>query len=87
MGHSKRTFMERLGDYDVSVFSYPPEDMARDADKAGAYCCDRINVTDTVAEATVGRSAPMRTQADWPLLMERPEPPAAAAVSRQPCRP
>ena len=68
MGHSKRTFMERLGDYGVSVFSYPPEDIARDAANAGACCCDRINVTDTVAEATARRPAPTRTPADQSLL-------------------
>ena len=45
MGHSKRTFMERLGDYCISVFNYPAEDIARDAANAGAYYCDRINVT------------------------------------------
>ena len=87
MGHSKRTFMERLGDYCISVFNYPAEDIARDTANAGAYWRDCLNVTDTTAEATARRPAPTRTQADWPLLMERPEPPAAAAVSRQPCRP
>ena len=30
MGHSKRTFMKLPGDYGVSVFNYPPEDIARD---------------------------------------------------------
>jgi len=33
-GYSKRTFMELLGDYGVSVFNYPPEDIARDAANA-----------------------------------------------------
>ena len=33
-GHSKRTFMELLGDYGVSLFNYPPEDIARDAANA-----------------------------------------------------
>jgi len=29
-GVSKRTFMELLGDYDVSVFNYAPEDLSED---------------------------------------------------------
>ena len=33
-GYSKRTFMELLGDYGVSVFNYPPEDIARDVANA-----------------------------------------------------
>ncbi|MBF9219933.1 UPF0175 family protein [Hymenobacter ruricola] len=33
-GYSKRTFMELLGDYGVSVFNYPAEDIARDAANA-----------------------------------------------------
>ena len=33
-GHSKRAFMELLGDYGVSIFNYPPEDIARDAANA-----------------------------------------------------
>lgn len=33
-GYSKRTFMELLGNYGVSVFNYPPEDIARDAANA-----------------------------------------------------
>ena len=33
-GYSKRTFMELLGDYGVSLFNYPPEDIARDAANA-----------------------------------------------------
>lgn len=32
--YSKRTFMELLGDYGVSVFNYPAEDIARDAANA-----------------------------------------------------
>ena len=35
-GYSKRTFMELLGSYGVSVFNYPPEDLARDVANAGA---------------------------------------------------
>ena len=33
-GYPKRTFMELLGDYGVSVFNYPAEDIARDAANA-----------------------------------------------------
>ncbi|OGX85952.1 hypothetical protein BEN47_13960 [Hymenobacter lapidarius] len=33
-GYSKRTFMELLGDYGVSVFNYPAESIARDAANA-----------------------------------------------------
>ena len=33
-GYSKRMFMEMLGDYGVSLFNYPPEDIARDAANA-----------------------------------------------------
>ena len=33
-GYSKRTFMELLGDYGVSVFNYPAEDIARDVANA-----------------------------------------------------
>lgn len=33
-GYSKRTFMELLGDYGVSVFNYPPEDLSRDVANA-----------------------------------------------------
>lgn len=29
-GYSKRTFMELLGDYGVSVFNYAPADLAED---------------------------------------------------------
>ncbi len=33
-GYSKRAFMEVLGSYGVSLFNYPPEDIARDAANA-----------------------------------------------------
>ena len=33
-GYGKRTFMELLGDYGMSVFNYPAEDIARDAANA-----------------------------------------------------
>ena len=33
-GYSKRTFMELLGDYNVALFNYPAEDIARDAANA-----------------------------------------------------
>jgi len=33
-GYSKRTFMEALGDYGVSVFNYAPEDLTE------VICCD-----------------------------------------------
>ncbi|MDM8548689.1 UPF0175 family protein [Desulfobacterales bacterium HSG2] len=41
-GVSKRTFMELLGSYDVSIFNYPPEDIESDfkhklADRVGQY--------------------------------------------------
>ena len=29
-GYSKRTFMELLGNYGVSVFNFPPEDLVKD---------------------------------------------------------
>jgi predicted HTH domain antitoxin len=34
-GYSKRTFMELLGDYGVSVFNYPASDLERDVANAG----------------------------------------------------
>ena len=34
VGVSKRTFLESLGSYGVSIFNYPPEDIARDAANA-----------------------------------------------------
>ncbi len=33
-GLTKRGVMERLGDYGVSVFNYPPSDLARDVRNA-----------------------------------------------------
>ena len=36
-GYTKRTFMERLGEFGVSVFNYPSEDLARDVKNAGDY--------------------------------------------------
>ena len=33
-GLSKRTFVELLGKYDVSVFNYPPSDLTRDVKNA-----------------------------------------------------
>ena len=33
-GYSKRTFMEVLGDYGVSVFNYAPTDLAEDVANA-----------------------------------------------------
>jgi len=33
-GLSKRTFVELLGKYDVSVFNYPPSDLMRDVKNA-----------------------------------------------------
>ena len=33
-GVSKRTFIELLGNYGVSLFNYPPEDLARDLENA-----------------------------------------------------
>ncbi|MFZ1619005.1 MAG: UPF0175 family protein [Flavobacteriales bacterium] len=33
-GLDKRTFMERLGSFGVSVFNYPASDLARDLDQA-----------------------------------------------------
>ena len=34
-GYSKRTFMELLKDYDVSIFNYPPGEIEKDAENAG----------------------------------------------------
>lgn len=34
VGVSKRTFMELLGDYGVSVFNYPPEELVEDLGNA-----------------------------------------------------
>ncbi len=36
-GLSKRTFMELLGDYGVSVFNYPASDLERDVKNAENY--------------------------------------------------
>ena len=36
-GHSKRTFMELLGDYGVSVFNYPVEELEKDVQNAARY--------------------------------------------------
>jgi predicted HTH domain antitoxin len=36
-GYSKRTFMELLGDYGVSVFNYPPEELEQDVQNAARY--------------------------------------------------
>jgi len=33
-GYTKRTFAELLGKYDVSIFNYPPTDLARDVKNA-----------------------------------------------------
>ena len=33
-GLSREKFMERLGDFGVSVFNYPPEELARDIKNA-----------------------------------------------------
>lgn len=33
-GLSKRTFAELLGKYDVSIFNYPAEDLAKDVENA-----------------------------------------------------
>jgi predicted HTH domain antitoxin len=38
VGLSKRAFMEILGDYDVSIFNYPPEDLDNDIKNAENYC-------------------------------------------------
>lgn len=34
VGYSKRTFMELLGNYQVSVLNYPAEDIMQDLDNA-----------------------------------------------------
>jgi predicted HTH domain antitoxin len=34
VGYSKRTFMELLGNYQVSVLNYPAEDIIQDLDNA-----------------------------------------------------
>lgn len=36
-GYSKRTFMELLGKYGVSVFNYPPSDLEKDVLNAQSY--------------------------------------------------
>jgi predicted HTH domain antitoxin len=36
-GYSKRTFMELLGNYQVSVFNYNEQDLANDIRNAGHY--------------------------------------------------
>lgn len=33
-GYSKRTFMELLKDYDVSIFNYPSSELEKDAENA-----------------------------------------------------
>jgi predicted HTH domain antitoxin len=33
-GLTKRTFAELLGKYEVSIFNYPPSDLARDVENA-----------------------------------------------------
>jgi len=33
-GLTKRTFAELLGNYDVSIFNYPPDDLKRDVKNA-----------------------------------------------------
>ncbi len=38
-GYSKRTFMELLGDYDVSVFNLTEEDLKNDVQNATRYHC------------------------------------------------
>jgi predicted HTH domain antitoxin len=37
VGLSKRTFIEILSTYGVSVFNYPPSDLDRDAENAKSY--------------------------------------------------
>ena len=37
VGLSKRTFMEILGNYGVSVFNYPSSDLDRDVENAKSY--------------------------------------------------
>ncbi len=36
-GYSKRTFMERLGEFGVSIFNYPAEELEQDAAHAKDY--------------------------------------------------
>jgi len=36
-GYSKRTFMELLGNYDVSIFNFPEEDLEKDIKNAQDY--------------------------------------------------
>lgn len=36
-GYSKRTFMELLGNYGISVFNYPAEELAKDVENARKY--------------------------------------------------
>lgn len=36
-GYSKRTFMELLKDYDVSIFNYPSSELEKDAENASRY--------------------------------------------------
>ena len=36
-GYSKRTFMELLGDYDVSVFNYSEEELEKEISNAQNY--------------------------------------------------
>ncbi|WP_245897017.1 UPF0175 family protein [Hymenobacter nivis] len=38
-GYSKRTFMELLGDYGVSIFSLTEEDLQNDVQDAARYHC------------------------------------------------
>lgn len=37
VGFSKKTFMEILGDYDVSIYNYPVEDLDNDIKNARDY--------------------------------------------------
>lgn len=36
-GYSKRTFMELLGNYGVSIFNYPPDEVERDLKNVKGY--------------------------------------------------
>lgn len=36
-GYSKRTFIELLGDNNISVFNYPPEELNEDVENAKKY--------------------------------------------------
>ena len=36
-GYSKRTFMELLGDYGVSIFDYPADELEKDVQNAARY--------------------------------------------------